>query len=319
MTDLNNKTILITGGAGAIGSNLAKRLLAEYSCKIIVVDDLSSGHTELLPDDKKLEFHQTSVINDDMLEKIFSQKIDVVFHLAALFANQKSVDQPREDLMVNGMGTLKLLQACAKGKVEKFVYSSSSCVYGNKNRVLEEKDTDFSLDTPYAITKLLGEKYCTYYHEHYSLPTVTLRYFNAYGPGEYPGKYRNVIPNFFKLAINRQPLTVMGTGNETRDFTFYYDNIQGTIKAAEKDKAAGEIFNIGSGAETRVIDIAEKINKLCENEGNIKFIPARDWDSVKKRVASIEKAKKILSYRPEYGIEKGLDITFNWFKEMKIK
>ena len=319
MTDLNGKTILISGGAGAIGSNLAKKLLEKYECKLIIVDDLSSGRRELLPENPMLEFHHTSILNDDMLEKIFSQKIDVVFHLAALFANQKSVDQPREDLMVNGMGTLKLLQASAKNKVEKFVYSSSSCVYGNKNRVLEEKDTDYSLDTPYTITKLLGEIYCTYYHKHYSLPTVTLRYFNSYGPGEYPGKYRNVIPNFFKLALNKQSLNVMGTGNETRDFTFYYDNIQGTIKAAENEKAVGEIINIGSGTETKIIDIAEKINALCGNNGNIKFIQARDWDTVKKRVASIEKAKKLIGYKPEYGIDKGLKITFDWFREMKIK
>jgi nucleoside-diphosphate-sugar epimerase len=312
--DLKNKTILVTGGAGVIGSHLIKRLITDFQCEVIVIDDLSSGHDCLgdLKDD--VYFHHTSILNDDVVEKIFmNNDIDIVFHLAALFANQKSVDQPKEDLMVNGMGTLKILQYAQKYHVDKVIFTSSSCVYGNKDVEDKEDDYEVNLDTPYAITKLLGEKYCDYFYHHYGVNTVVLRIFNCYGPAEPPGKYRNVIPNFFKNALNKRILTIYGTGEETRSYTYVDDTVEMIIKAAIVSNAVGQIINVGTDVETKTIDLAKKINDLCNNQDNITYIPQRGWDTIKRRKANIEKAKKIFGCKPLVGLDEGLRKTYDWF------
>lgn len=310
----DNKTVLITGGAGAIGSNLSQKLI--NSCKnLIIVDDLSSGHLINVPESDKIIFIKDSILNEKALEKAFSYDIDIVFHLAAHFANQNSVDHPKEDLLVNGLGTLKMLEFSDKFKVKKFIYSSSSCVYGNKEGPMTEESAEYGPDTPYAITKLLGERYVTFFHEHHKLNTVILRYFNSYGPGEFPGKYRNVIPNFLWQALNKKPLLIMGTGQEVRDFTYIENTVMGTLLAGKEDRAVGEIINIGSGRETKIIDLANKINNLAKNEAGIKFAEKRSWDSVKKRCASIKKARNTLGYEPSVDLEIGLKETLGWLKE----
>ena len=312
--ELKNKTVLISGGAGAIGSNLVKRLINDFKCEVIVVDDLSSEHNCLGDLKDEVYFYHTSILNDDMMDKIFaSHNINVVFHLAALFANQKSVDQPKEDLMVNGMGTLKILQYAYKYHIDRVIFTSSSCVYGNKDIEDKEDDYEVNLDTPYAITKLLGEKYCDYFYHHYGVNTVVLRVFNCYGPGEKPGKYRNVIPNFFKSALNKRILTVYGTGEETRSYTYVDDTIEMIIKAAIIGDAVGQIINIGTDVETKTIDLANKINNLCNNTDNITYIPQRGWDTIKRRKANIDKAKKILEYKPLTELDEGLRKTYDWF------
>ncbi len=312
----NGKTVLITGGAGAIGSNILKKLVNNCK-KIIVIDDLSSGHLTNIPKSDNIIFLKESILKNKALEKAFSYDIDIVFHLAANFANQNSVDHPRKDLLVNGMGTLKMLQFSTKSAVEKFIFTSSSCIYGNSSQILTENNTDFNLDTPYAITKLLGEKYVAFFHEYYKLNTTTLRYFNSYGPGEFPGKYRNVIPNFLWYAIKKNPLPINGTGEETRDFTYVEDVVIGTLLSGKKKKALGEIINIGSGRETKIIDLANKINHITKNDAGIEFIKKRDWDSVLRRCASIKKAKNVLGYVPNIDLDEGLKKTFEWIKLTK--
>jgi len=312
--ELKTKTVLVTGGAGAIGSNLVKKLVEDFQCEVIVIDDLSSGHDCLGDFKDEVYFYHTSIVNDDMMDKIFStHNINIIFHLAALFANQKSVDQPKEDLMVNGMGTLKILQYAKKYHVDKVIFTSSSCVYGNKDVEDKEDDYEVNLDTPYAITKLLGEKYCDYFYHHYGVNTVILRVFNCYGPSELPGKYRNVIPNFFKSALNKQVLTIYGTGDETRSYTYVADTVEMIIKAAIMNEAVGQVINVGNDVETKTIDLANKINDLCGNKDNLVYIPQRGWDTIKRRKANIDKAKQILKYKPLVGLDEGLRKTYDWF------
>jgi len=287
----------------------------EKANKIIIIDDLSSGRKENIPDSDKVIFIEDSITNDEALEKAFSHNPEIVFHLAANFANQNSVDHPRKDLEVNGMGTLKLLQLCVKNNVKRFIYISSSCVYGNRPGSLSEKIKDFRLDTPYAITKLLGERYTSFFQEYYKLPTVIIRIFNSYGPGEMPGKYRNVIPNFIQKALNKEKLPITGTGEETRDFNYVGDIVNGLILAAENEKAVGEVLNIGSGKETKIIDLANKINKLTKNPAGIEMTEKRDWDNVKKRKANIKKAKEVLDYKTDKKLNKGLKQTIGWLKK----
>jgi len=171
------------------------------------------------------------------------------------------------------------------------------------------------LDTPYQIHKLLGELYCNYFHEYYKLPVAIARYFNVYGPGEVPGRYRNVIPNFMWWALHRQPLPITGTGEETRDFTYVGDIIDGTLRLGALEEAVGETFNLASNTETKIIDLAKMINEITGNDAGITFKPKREWDRSTRRRASIEKARKMLGYQPKTDIKNGLQHVYDWFKK----
>lgn len=316
MESYENRTVFITGGAGAIGSNLSVELLEFDPARVVILDNLSSGRRSLVPTDDRVRLYVGDVGDDEMLHLVFSEnEIDIVFHLAANFANQNSVDHPRRDLATNGIGTLKLLEYAQRAQVERFLYTSSSCVYGGKEAPLTEEDTDFNLDTPYAITKLLGERYVNFFHEFHGLPTVILRYFNAYGPGEFPGRYRNVIPNFFARAAQGLPLVITGTGQETRDFTFVGDNVRLTLQAAASDKGLGRVYNVASGVETSILELAERINDLTGNPAGIEFAPKRGWDNIPRRQADISRARDELGYRPQTKLKDGLKTTWDWLKD----
>jgi len=313
------KRILITGGAGCIGSNLIRVLLGAEPERIVVIDDLSASYEWNLPNDPKVFSLHGSILDEEKMKKAFSFRPHYVFHLAAHFANQNSVDHPETDLMVNALGTLKALEYANLVGVERFVFASSGCsVYGSSAPLpLKEDFVSLHLDTPYQINKLVGELYCNYFYDYYKLPVAVARYFNVYGPGEVPGKYRNVIPNFTWWAMYKEPLPIAGTGEETRDFTFVEDIVDGTLRMGGVKEAVGEAVNLASETETRVVDLANWINELAGNEAGIVFGPRRDWDKVVKRRASIEKASKILGYEPKVDIRTGLKRTYEWVLENK--
>ncbi|KAF5430807.1 Nucleoside-diphosphate-sugar epimerase [Candidatus Methanophagaceae archaeon] len=315
-SEYEGEIVLVTGGAGCIGTNLSKKL-AELKAKVIILDDLSSAYEWNIPKAKNIVFVKGSVLDDEMLKRVFKFKPDYVFHLAAHFANQNSVDNPETDLMVNGQGILKVLQYANLVGVKRFVYSSSGCgVYGLDSKMpFEEPDISISLHTPYQVTKLLGELYTNYFHNLYGLPIVNARFFNVFGPGEVPGRYRNVIPNFFYWAMNKQALPITGDGAETRDWTYVDDIIVGLLAMGIKEAAVGEAINLGSGKEHRVIDLANTVNELTGNEAGIKYIERRDWDVKHRLLSSIEKAKKLLGYEPQIGFEDGLKNVQAWFVE----
>jgi nucleoside-diphosphate-sugar epimerase len=318
LSDYKGKSILITGGAGCIGSNLTKALIKAKAAKIIVLDDLSAAERWNVPVDPSVIFIQGSVLDDEVLKRVFAERLDFVFHLAAHFANQNSVDNPETDLLVNGQGILKVLEYSHLTKVGKFVFASSGCsVYGSQAPLpLKEDFVSLHLDTPYQITKLLGELYCNFFYNYYGLPVVIGRFFNVYGPGEVPGRYRNVIPNFLYWALHNQPLPITGTGKETRDFTFVEDIVDGTLRAGVIPEAVGEAINLASETETKVIDIANIINQLTDNKG-INFVNRRDWDQITKRRASIEKARRVLGYEPKTDMKTGIKKTLGWFLDNK--
>src|SRR4030066_299826 len=244
MSEYKGKNVLITGGAGCIGSNLTKALIEAEASKVIVLDDLSAAEKLNVPIDPKVIFVEGSALDDEILKRVFSMKLDCVFHLAAHFANQNSVDNPETDLEVNGLGTIKVLEYSHLAKVSKFVFASSGCsVYGSQAPLpLKEDYVSLHLDTPYQITKLLGELYCNFFHNYYGLQAAIARYFNVYGPGEIPGAYRNVIPNFMWWALHKMPLPITGTGEETRDFTFVDDIVDGTLRLGVMPQAGGGAF-----------------------------------------------------------------------------
>lgn len=313
----NDKTVLVTGGAGAIGSNLTRKLSELGTKKIVILDDLSSSYEWNIPVNPKIVFIKGSVIDDEKLKWAFKEKPDIVYHLAAHFANQNSVDNPETDLMVNGMGTLKVLEYAHLVNVERFIYASSGCgIYGSDSKIpFEEHDVSMKLYSPYQVTKMLGELYANYFYNLYGLPIVNARLFNMYGPGEVPGKYRNVIPNFFWWAMNKQPLPITGTGDETRDFTYVGDLVNGLLAMASNEDAVGEAINLGTGIEIRVRDLAEWINELTGNDAGIVFKERRDWDKKTRLLASIEKARRILGYEPKMDFKEGLKCVNAWFAE----
>lgn len=313
--------VLVTGGAGAIGGSLIYQLAQDRAIEhVTILDDLSSGYLENLPESVRMTFIRGSVTDDELLKKVFRVgKFHAVIHFAANFANQSSVEYPRKDLEVNGMGTLKVLEYSLEWKIKRFVFSSSSCVYGHKEGILKESDRAFSVDTPYGATKLLGERYVEFFHQYHGLDTVILRYFNSYGPGEWPGRYRNVIPNFMYLALQKKPLPITGTGHETRDFNYVSDTVFGTIAALKKKGLDGKVFNLGSGKETSILHLATEINRIANNPSGVVFINRRKWDKVLKRRACIDLAKRHLHYKPCVGIREGLRLTHEWFVSRDFK
>jgi UDP-glucose 4-epimerase len=311
------KTILITGGAGAIGSNLT-RALGELSAKLVIVlDDLSSASRWNVPALPNVLFVEGSILDEVELKRVYFEEPDVVFHLAALFANQNSIDHPETDLLVNGLGTLKLLQYAHLSGVKRFVYASSGCsIYGSSAPLpLTEEFMSLHLSSPYQITKMVGELYCNFFQHHYGVPEVKARFFNSYGPGEVPGQYRNVIPNFIYLAMQGLPLPITGTGEETRDFTFVGDIVDGLLRAGYFDAAVGQEFNLASGYETRIIDLAEMINSQVGNKAGITFTARRKWDTKPRLLASVDRAKGLIGYQPNTPFTEGLKQTITWFQD----
>jgi len=314
-----NKVVLVTGGAGCVGSNLVKKISDLGAKEVIVFDNLSSSYEWNIPNEKNIYFMKGDILDDEKQKGVFKRKPDIVFHLAAHFANQNSVDNPETDLMVNGIGILKTLQYAQISGVERFVYSSSGCgVYGLESKMpFEEHDISISLHTPYQVTKLLGELYTNYFNNLYDLPIVNARFFNVFGPGEVPGKYRNVIPNFIHWSMQGKALPITGDGSETRDWTFVGDIVNGLLAMGVNEQAIGEAINLGSGKDVKVVDMAAMVNNLTGNKSGLNYIERRNWDVKKQLLSSIEKAQRLLNYEPKTSFSNGLEATFKWFDDNK--
>lgn len=312
-----DKTVLITGGAGAIGSNLARAIANLKARLVIVLDDLSAAYAWNTPPLPNVLLVKGSVTDEVALKRVFAHKPDIVYHLAAFFANQNSVDYPQRDLMTNGLGTLlvyQYAQMCGTGRV---VYASSGCsIYGSAAPLpLKEDFMSMHLTTPYQITKMLGELYANFFYHHYGLSVVKTRFFNSYGPGEVPGQYRNVIPNFIFWALSGLPLPFTGTGEETRDFTYVMDIVDALLRAGYFENAVGQEMNIASGSEVNILNLAERINEITGNKAGILRAPARVWDTKKRLLACIDRAKELLGYEPQVDFETGLMTTIQWFRD----
>lgn len=316
------KSILVTGGAGAIGSNLiiALSFLVGKAGKVTVLDNLSAikvkdpwNVTPL----SNVMFVLGDVRSDVDLKRVFKENPKMVFHLAAFFANQNSVDYPETSAEVDILGQIRLLEYSRLANIDRFVYASSGCaIYGSYPQLpLKEDYISMHLTTPYQINKMTGEMYCNFYHHHYEMPIVNCRFFNSYGPGEAPGQYRNVIPNFIYWAMQKKSLPVTGTGDETRDFTYVLDLVQGLLKAGYYKEAVGENFNLASGTETKIRDLVEVVNKATENTTPVTFLERRKWDTKPRLLASIQKANKLISYKPLVNFSEGFHTNIEWFRD----
>lgn len=317
-----NRNILVTGGAGAIGSNLilAVSELVGAGGKVIILDNLSSIKQKepwnVVPLSNVM-FIQGDIRSDIDLKRVFKEDISIVFHLAAFFANQNSVDYPETSAEVDIVGLIKLLEYSRLAKIEKFIYASSGCaIYGSYPKLpLKEDFISMHLTTPYQVNKMTGEMYCNFYAHHYNMQTVNCRFFNSYGPGEVPGQYRNVIPNFIYWAMKGQPLPITGTGEETRDFAYVLDLVQGLIKSGFYPKAIGENFNLAAGREISILDMAKLVNEVTGSTAELVFKPKRKWDTKPRLLASIEKAEELIGYRPLVSFKDGFMRNIEWFKD----
>ncbi len=307
---MKNKKIVITGGCGFIGSNLTEELSKDN--EVIIIDDLSTGRItnikNLLGKDN-VKFIKGSITDLDLLQDIFKD-IDYVFHQAAIPSVPRSVKNPLRTNNANINGTLNVLIAARDNHIRKLVYASSSSVYGDTPTLPKKESITPSPLSPYAITKLTGEYYCEVFSDIYKLPTVSLRYFNVYGPRQNPlSEYAAVIPRFIKKVLDDEPPIIYGDGEQTRDFTFVKDVVRANILAAESAKAGA--FNIGSGRRVSLNRLARMIVDLAEKE-NLKPIhdkPRRG--DVKHSLADISRARENLGYEPEYDLGKGLRETID--------
>jgi len=316
------KNVLVTGGAGAIGSNLiiALSTLVGENGKVVILDNLSSikerssWNVTPLPN---IMFVEGDVRSDIDLKRVFKEDINQVFHLAAFFANQNSVDYPEVAAEVDITGQIKLLEYSRLAKIERIVYASSGCaIYGSYPQLpLKEDFISMHLTTPYQINKMTGEMYCNFYAHHYDMRIVNCRFFNSYGPGEVPGQYRNVIPNFIYWAMKGQSLPLTGTGEETRDFAYVLDLVQGIVKAGYYEDAIGENFNLASGREISIMEMANLVNEVTGNSAPIISKPRRKWDTKPRLLASIEKAENLIGYQPMVEFKEGFMKNIEWFKD----
>jgi nucleoside-diphosphate-sugar epimerase len=288
--------VIVTGGAGFIGSNLAEALL-EKDFTVEVVDDLSGGVREKVP--AGAVFHQVDILDTDALRPIFSGA-KYVFHCAAKPRVPYSIEHPQETNRVNADGTLSVLVAAKDGGVGKVIYSASSSAYGDQDILPLREDMPPAPVHPYGLQKYIGEEYCRLFSEIYKLPTVSLRYFNVYGPKLNPdGAYALVVGVFLKQKQKGEPLTIVGDGEQTRDFTHVRDVVRANILAAESGRVGkGEVINIGGGKNVTVNQLADLFG------GERKNIPPRI--EAKNSLADITKAKELLGWEPTIKLEEGI-------------
>jgi nucleoside-diphosphate-sugar epimerase len=323
----NNQRVLIVGGAGFVGSNLVKRLLVNECRQVTVVDNFLSSERENLPEDARLELRAGSIADDEILSGLIDE-YDYVFHLATYHGNQSSIANPLADHDNNLITTLKLFERLKDfRKLKRVVYVSTGCALAAKTAgpvepVVEDGPIPLDFDSPYQISKVVGEMYAVYYHHTHHLPVVRARFQNVYGPGEVLGAgqwrgtpatiWRNVTPTFIYRAIKKQPLQIHGQGESTRDLIYVDDIIEGLLRCALTVNIEGDVFNLASGVEVSILKLARLINELTGNPAGIDYITARAWDRSINRFGSTAKAKECLDFESKVPLQQGLANTISW-------
>ena len=304
---MKNRKVVITGGAGFIGANLAKELVTNNS--VIIIDNLSVGKKENLTDllGENVKFIEGSIGELSLLKRLF-RNVDFVFHQAAISSVHKSIENPLATNEVNVTGTLNVLLASRDTGVKKVICASSAAVYGDTPTIPQKEEMMPNPKSPYAVTKLVGEYYCRVFQAVYGFPTVSLRYFNVYGPKQDPNSdYAAVIPRFIKRISVGKPPIILGDGEQTRDFVFISDIARANILAAESDVTG--VFNIGEGRSTTINQLAELISHIMNKDPGIIFEEARVGD-IRHSLADISKAG-LFGYEPHYDLEQGLRETIS--------
>jgi len=306
--------ILVTGGAGFIGSHLVDHLLTN-GFEVTVLDNVSTGRMENLSHlQKRKDFHfiKGDIRDSDLVGKAVKD-VDVVFHEAALVSVTRSVENPVLTNDVNVTGTLNLLKACLDAGVKRFVHASSSSVYGETKTLPKHENLVPQPISPYAVSKLAAENYVKVFRQVYGLETVCLRYFNVYGPRQAYGSYSGVITIFINRLMKNQPPVIYGDGEQIRDFTNVQDVVEANMLAMNNEKAAGEVFNIATGEATTINHLAKLLLQIMEKT-NLKpvYQGPRPGD-IRRSYADVSRARKILGYEPKIALRKGLEKLVEWY------
>ncbi len=302
------KRVLVTGGAGAIGGNLVSALVREGS-RVVVLDNLTSGHRANLP--RGVKFVAGDVGDEKTVARALAPGFDEIYHLAAFFANQNSCEFPLKDFRANALGTMHMLEGASRMRgLKSFLFASTSSLTGDLDAGLAE-----GFSTPYMASKFTGELYCRYYRRIQAVPVRLVRYYNCYGPGEWPGRYRNVIINWIERVMKGESLTITGDGGETRDFTFVDDIVAGTLAVARSKKTGGaKVYSIGTGRETSIKRLAALIQRACGRKVKVCFTPRRVWDKTLRRRADNRLTRRDAGWRPSVELEDGLRRTVAWYR-----
>lgn len=307
---------LVTGGAGFIGSNLCEAIL-KMGCRAICLDDLSTGKKEnvdMFADNKNYTFIKGDIKDLDTCMNA-CRGVDYVLNQAAWGSVSRSIEMPLFYEKNNIMGTLNMLEAARQNNVKKFVYASSSSVYGDHPVLPKKEGQEGNLLSPYALTKRVDEEFAKLYTRLYGLDTYGMRYFNVFGRRQDPnGAYAAVIPKFIKMLMNDEAPTINGDGMQSRDFTYIENVIEANLKAClASHEAAGNAFNIAYGGREYLIDIYHTLTKALGKNIEPKFGPDRAGD-IKHSNADISKAKELLGYSPDYDFSSGLNLAIEWYK-----
>lgn len=307
---------LITGGAGFIGSNIAKRLVRDGE-SVRVIDNFSTGKRNNIDEIKdKIDIIEGDIRDTNTVLKAVKD-IDFVIHQAALPSVPRSVKDPITSNDVNVTGTLNLLNAAKNAKTRRFVYASSSSVYGDTPILPKREDMPPNPQSPYAVTKLTGEYYCSVFYKVYELPTVSLRYFNVFGPFQDPeSQYAAVIPKFINAVLHHNSPVVYGDGEQSRDFTYIDNVVDANILSCRNDKSSGKVFNIACGNRYTLNRLLTEVSYHTGNKANPQFIEPRTGD-IRHSQADISSARDLIGYRPKIDFREGLKRTVEWFKRQK--
>lgn len=313
-----SKKFLITGGAGFIGSHLSEKLIS-LGYKVVCLDNLSTGKLENIAKIEKspnFKFIKADVNKIKQVESLFKEnQFDGIFHYAATVGVKRTLENPLE-VLEDIEGIKNILNLSLKYNKPKIVFSSSSEVYGEPKEIPEREDGLINPQIPYAVVKLIGEKFCQAYYQKYNLKTCSLRFFNVYGPKQESGGYGFVVGMFIRRVLEGKAPEVFEDGSQTRDFTFIDDNIEASLRAMKSEKANGQVINIGKGRPLTIFDLADKIIDLATPKKKIKpkLIKNKRTD-VKHRFPEVGKMIKLLDFYPKVSLEQGLKKTIDWHLE----
>ncbi len=306
---------VVTGGAGFIGSALVRGLLAEGASRVAVIDNLLTGREENLEEVReRIEFHRADIRCWEEIAPLV-RGAEVVFHLAAIPSVPRSISEPVLTHEVNVDGTFQVLRACREGGVRRVVYAASSSAYGDTETLPKVETMAPRPRSPYAVQKLAGEYYAAVFHTCLGLETVSLRYFNVYGPRQDPSSpYSGVISVFMKALIERRPPTIFGDGEQSRDFTYVEDVVALTLKAARAPGAGGKVYNAGNGRRYSLNEVWALLERIEGVRLPPCYGPPRPGD-VRHSQADTAAAARELGHAPRFTLEEGLRRTLEWYKK----
>lgn len=313
---IKGKKALVTGGLGFVGHNLVKSLVNDYGCGVTVVDDCTNSSESVISGLRdKVDFHKISVLDTEKFFPLLNE-VQYVFHLACIQI-AASGSNPVKDMQVNAQSTLQILEHLRYNEhplLERFVYTSSCSVYGSSSRLPVSENDATRVLSNYAATKLLGEQYTLIYNRNYNIPVSVVRYSNVYGYGQSPrNPYCGVLGKFVHNALTSQPLSIFGDGEQTRDYTFIADAVDATILSAVHPMAYGDVFNVGTSVETSVNRLVQLISAYIPG-CTVLNVQERDIDNIRRRMIDIEKIHQRLGWTPRVGMQKGIELTLDWYK-----